>query len=164
MSKVRRSIPLLAFLAVLLLGITMIGFVPTVHAAGKGYQESLDSDDEYIEEFKVQEQTDGTAPFDGDNAQGNDSSATNRRVRTFDDITYMLSLTSAPYTDGTYYKNGYIHYKFVLPAKSSEAVFDTSAMSWMVSGNKNDDYNWKITKETINGQECQVLTCSMYKS
>lgn len=165
MNKAQRFMALLAFFATILLGMAMIGFItPTVHAAGKGYQASLDTDDEYVEEFKVQEQTDGTAPFDSKDADGDDASATNRRVRTFDDITYLTTLTSAPYTEGTYYKTGYIHYKFVLPAKSSEAVFDTSAMSWMVSGNKNSDYNWKITNETIDGKSCQVLTCTMYKS
>ena len=125
-----------------------------------GYIEDLSDDDEYIEMFKVLEQDDGTEPWDNNDDPGNDSSASNNIVRTFDYIDYTLQFTSAPYTDGAYYRNGYIRFKMVLPMTSSEAVFNTSAMGWMISGT-GTDYDWQIKTETVNGQESQVLYCAM---
>ena len=46
---------------------------------------------------------------------------------------------------------------------ASQAVFATDNMAWMASENSNSDYNWKITNETIDGVESQVLTCSMFR-
>ena len=135
-----------------------------------GYIEDLADDDEYIEMFKILEQQDGT-PFDHGNGKmwddnddpGNDSGPNNNVVMTYDTISYTLQLTSAPYTDGAYYRHGYIRFRMVLPASETEASFVTGDMGWMVSGT-GTDYDWKIVNETINGKECQVLYCSMYLS
>lgn len=135
-----------------------------------GYIESLDDDDEYIEMFKVLEQQDGT-PFDHGNGKlwddnddpGNDSGPNNNVVMIYDTVNYTLQLTSAPYTDGAYYRHGYIRFRMVLPASDTEASFVTEDMGWMVSGT-GTDYDWKVVKETIDGKKCQVLYCSMYLS
>lgn len=142
--------------------------VNSQHATG--YIEDLSDDDEYIEMFKILEQQDGT-PFDHGNGKmwddnddpGNDSGPNNNVVMTYDTINYTLQLTSAPYTDGTYYRHGYIRFRMVLPASDTEASFVTEAMGWMVSGT-GTDYDWKVVKETIDGKKCQVLYCSMYLS
>lgn len=127
-----------------------------------GYIESLDDDDEYIEMFKVLEQADGTEPYDSSDGLGYDANDHNGIVRTNDAIDYTLQLTSAPYTEGAYYRNGYIGFKFVLPGgiKPEEAEFSVEDMSWMVSGTgKYYDYVKKM--ETIDGQQCQVLYAYM---
>ena len=135
-----------------------------------GYIENLDDDDEYIEMFKILEQQDGT-PFDHGNGKmwddnddpGNDSGPNNNVVMTYDTINYTLQLTSAPYTDGAYYRHGYIRFRMVLPASETEAQFVTGDMGWMVNGT-GTNYDYKVVKETIDGKECQVLYCSMYLS
>lgn len=142
--------------------------VNSQHATG--YIEDLSDDDEYIEMFRILEQQDGT-PFDHGNGKmwddnddpGNDSGPNNNVVMTYDTINYTLQLTSAPYTDGAYYRHGYIRFRMVLPASETEASFVTGDMGWMVSGT-GTDYDWKIVMETIDGNECQVLYCSMYLS
>lgn len=134
--------------------------LPAKHPTG--YIESLDDDDEYIEMFKVLEQADGTEPYDSSDGLGYDANDHNGIVRTNDAIDYTLQLTSAPYTEGAYYRNGYIGFKFVLPGgiKPDEAEFSVEDMSWMVSGTgKYYDYVKKV--ETIDGQQCQVLYAYM---
>ena len=127
-----------------------------------GYIESLDDDDEYIEMFKILEQADGTAPYDSSDGLGYDANDHNGIVRTNDAIDYTLQLTSAPYTEGAYYRNGYIGFKFVLPGgiKPDEAEFSVEDMSWMVSGT-GKYYDYVKKNEMIDGQQCQVLYAYM---
>ena len=133
--------------------------LPAKHPTG--YIESLDDDDEYIEMFKILEQADGTEPYDSSDGLGYDANDHNGIVRTNDAIDYTLQLTSAPYTEGAYYRNGYIGFKFVLPnIKPEEAEFAVEDMSWMVSGT-GKYYDYKKKEETINGQTCQVLYAYM---
>ena len=134
--------------------------LPAKHPTG--YIESLDDDDEYIEMFKILEQADGTAPYDSSDGLGYDANDHNGIVRTNDAIDYTLQLTSAPYTEGAYYRNGYIGFKFVLPGgiKPDEAEFSVEDMSWMVSGT-GKYYDYVKKNEMIDGQQCQVLYAYM---
>lgn len=126
-----------------------------------GYIESLDDDDEYIEMFKILEQEDGLAPFDSSDDAGYDSGIHNGIVRTNDSVDYTLQFTSAPYTDGAYYRNGYIWFKFILPnTTSDQAEFATEEMSWMVSGT-GTDYDYNVSSSTLDGKPAQILTCAM---
>lgn len=126
-----------------------------------GYIENLDDDDEYIEMFKILEQEDGLAPFDSSDDAGYDSGIHNGIVRTNDSVDYTLQFTSAPYTDGAYYRNGYIRFKFILPnTTSDQAEFATEEMSWMVSGT-GTDYDYNVSSSTLDGKPVQILTCAM---
>ena len=118
-------------------------------------KEKLSSDDEYITLFKLTAKSDGTSPFDTADGDGFDSSAYNDVIRTFDNITYTLTLSSANKTAGVYYKEGYIGYKFYIPY-NPEIAFDTSAMSWMVS-DTGTKYDYKTGVETADGQQYTYL-------
>lgn len=108
----------------------------------------LDRDDAYLSEFEITKIVDGTESFDTSedpkdpsykDRPGNDENGTNRKVRTFDEITYNLSYHTAV-TDEYYYEKGAIEFEFLLPLLPSEAVWDTTAMSWM-------DYGWTVVTE-----------------
>lgn len=121
----------------------------------------LDKDDQYINTATVKEYVTGTAPFDADDMPGNDLGSANDTIRTFDTIGYTLSLGSQGYSSSYYYKKGYVGFKMVLPLSEKEAEFDTDSMGWLVSGTKTK-YDYKLTKEAIDGKQCQVLTGYRY--
>ncbi|MDO4285810.1 MAG: hypothetical protein Q4C60_10825, partial [Eubacteriales bacterium] len=121
----------------------------------------LDNDDEYISEFRVSAIGDGTSPFDGDDAPGHDSGAGNRIVRSYDSVTYTLAVTSEAYTQGAYYKKGYIRFRFVLPLEEELACFDLSSMGWMTR-DSGSEYDYRLEKEEIDGRAAQVLYASKY--
>lgn len=128
-----------------------------------GTYDLLDADDEYVESLEIIDRQDGTAPWDSDDGDGDDSGDSNGRVRSYDYVSYTLQLSSSPYTEGVYYKSGYIRYRLVLPCDPSVAVFDTGAMSWMASGT-GTDCDWHVETEEVDGRQCQSLYCSMYKT
>ena len=121
----------------------------------------LDNDDEYIKTFALKSMEDGSGPFDENDAPGNDSSDHNRIVRSYDSITYTLAVTSEGYTPDAYYKKGYIHFRFELPASSEQVQFDTGSMGWMTSGT-GTDYDYKLIEEERDGQKVQVLSASKF--
>lgn len=103
----------------------------------------LDGDYAYIDELKIVSIADGTAPFDTSddpssldykNRPGNDESAENRKVRTFDKVTYTLGYTTKLHTE--YEQNqisgGYLRYQFdVQITDDNQCDFDLEDMSWM---------------------------------
>ncbi len=121
----------------------------------------LDNDDEYIKSFVIKSIEDGSGPFDQNDAPGNDSSDHNRIVRSYDSITYTLAVTSEGYTPDAYYKKGYIHFRFVLPAGKEQVQFDIGSMGWMSAGT-GTDYDYKLIQEERDGQTVQVLYASKY--
>lgn len=101
---------------------------------------------------------DGTAPFDRDNARGNDSGDNNRIVRSFDNVVYNYEIAATPDDDMQYYKNARMGIKFILPYDKNYVTFDEASMLW---GDTTPGYEKKVTTETYNGQPAQVLT--MYR-
>lgn len=110
--------------------------------------EVLDHDDAYLSEFMITKIIDGTESFDTSNDPdspyykdriGNDENSSNRKVRTFDSITYNLGYRTAVNGEN-YYEKGAIEFEFLLPLKETEAVWDTDGMSWM-------DYGWSMETE-----------------
>ena len=111
-------------------------------------QPALDTDSAYLAEFEISKIIDGTENFDTSddpkdpcykNRTGNDENGANGKVRTFDEITYNLNYCTAV-TNEKYYEKGAIEFEFILPLTSREAVWNTTAMSWM-------DYGWKVITE-----------------
>lgn len=131
-------------------------------------QPVLDTDAAYLAEFEISNTIDGTENFDtSDNPDdpcyknriGNDENGKNGKVRTFDEITYNLKYRTEV-TNETYYEKGTIQFEFILPLTSKEAVWNTTAMSWMdygwkvVTEDRTYDFNKDGVKET---QSCQIL-------
>ncbi|MCD8035846.1 MAG: LPXTG cell wall anchor domain-containing protein [Clostridiales bacterium] len=97
----------------------------------------------------------GTAPWDDDDEAGNDSSATNNVLRTYDVATYTVTFTSRVRSDAdyTYYYEGNLYFEFILQGDESEVQFETGSMGWLAAKNA----TYIITQEDVDGVTCQVL-------
>lgn len=75
----------------------------------------------------------GTAPFDAEAKDGNDTTAMDDILRTFDTTSYTVQLRSTVRPDSPYdhYENGTVCFEFILPTTSDKAIFDEGAMSWL---------------------------------
>lgn len=120
----------------------------------------MESDEAYINEIKITSIKTGSAPFDKTVGQGNDTTADDKIVRTFDTVTYNFSANMISWNASQSYSEARVKLEFVLPLTESEAVFDQTAMAWM---DQTEGYKPELRTETrtINGveRECQVLTC-----
>ena len=121
--------------------------------------EALTSDAARVSGISITSIADGTGPFDSDDTTGNDSSAENRIVRTFDTVTYQFEVQMDAYASESF-SEARVKLEFVLPLTADQAVFDQTAMAWM---DQTAGYAPTLTTETrtIDGieTECQVLTC-----
>lgn len=125
----------------------------------------LDGDYAYISEAEMNEDasTDsgyeirtGTAPWDDDDARGNDTGALNSRVRSFDTVSYTVSFQNRVREGSPYeqYRAGKLHFEFILPAQKEQAQFETGSMGWLTAKTEGQ---YDITESTYNGKPCQVL-------
>ena len=66
--------------------------------------------------FRINSIVDGVAPFDTENPEepGNDANESNKRVRTFDSVTYRLYVEMEAY-DNKQYGEARVKFEFVLP-------------------------------------------------
>lgn len=84
----------------------------------------------YISDFGIKKMTDGTPAFDKDDSPGNDSSKSNKIVRTFDYVNYDLEYVTA-ITDKTKTVNeAYVGIEFSLDKDPSKAVFNKDSFAW----------------------------------
>ncbi len=117
-------------------------------------------DEAYVNEIKITGIKTGSAPFDTTGGQGNDTTADDMIVRTFDTVTYNFSANMKSWNASESYSEARVKLEFVLPLSEKEAVFDQTAMAWM---DQTEEYKpeLKTEKRMINGEEkvCQVLTC-----
>lgn len=98
----------------------------------------------------------GTAPWDDDDSAGNDSSAMNNTVRSFDVVTYTAAFktqvrSGSPYTA---YKTGTVYYEFVVEGTGDVVRFETESMGWMTA---KAEGKFGVTEETHDGKTYQVL-------
>ncbi len=84
-----------------------------------------------ISSFTVTAQVDGTAPWDSDDTAGNDSSASNNIVRTFDYVNYTLTYITALSDDTVPVNSGTIFVEFTLPCGPEIASFNMNTLNWM---------------------------------
>mgnify|MGYP002619711435 CR=1 FL=1 len=84
----------------------------------------------YISDFGIKKMTDGTPAFDKDDNPGNDSSKSNKIVRSFDYVNYDLEYVTA-ITDKTKVVNeAYVGIEFSLDKDPSKAVFNKDSFAW----------------------------------
>lgn len=130
----------------LILAVSVFMMVATfVNPAGQKIF-AADGGDSLVSAIKVQEIVDGVGPFDADDNPGNDSSANNKIVRSFDQIGYTLAYATALKTDKPI-ESGYLMCSFTLPNNKAEAQWDTGQMAWM-----------EDPKVTTNADGSQTLT------
>lgn len=84
----------------------------------------------YISDFGIKKMTDGTANFDADDNAGNDSSKSNKIVRSFDYINYDLEYVTAISDKTKVVNEAYVDIEFSLDKDPSKAVFNSDSFSW----------------------------------
>lgn len=131
------------FCALLLLCAMLLGLCPglaTLAAAAS----IPNSSEARVTSVKFGEITDGSAPWDADDAPGNDSGADNKIVRSFDTVNYSFNVEVASTDTAKAYTEAYVCVMFTLPLSSAQAEFDTAAMAWMENSGK---YAYRVTEE-----------------
>ena len=108
----------------------------------------------YISSLSV-EITDGTAPFDDENTEGDDSSASNGRVRSFDTIDYAFSITANPIAENSTMSDPTFCFEAELAADVTQARFDTDSMTWLGT-----NADWTVTYYDADDEVVLVQTAS----
>lgn len=116
----------------------------------------LDTDSAAVSRLRLIDRITGTAPFDKDNARGDDKDETNDIVRSYDTVTYDYEYTLTPDSTMDYYRRTRVGFRFELPYPKDKVTFDAEKMGWV---DHTPGYEPKLTTETINGTVTQVYTC-----
>ncbi len=117
----------------------------------------------------VSAQVTGTEPWDDDDAAGNDSSASNNIIRTFDDVNYTLFYITELADDTHSVDSGTLCVEFTLPCGPEVAYFDLNTVNWMTNpvvtyyqsdGSYTTDYEngMEVTKQVLTGTRTLVNT------
>lgn len=102
-------------------------------------KDRLDGDFAYISKLQLKEgaaYSTGTAPFDEEEGPGNDTSANDLVLRTFDSATYTFEFFTSLRKEAadqniSGYKTGKLYFEFILPYTQEQAVFDTESTLWL---------------------------------
>lgn len=116
----------------------------------------LDTDSAAVSRLRLIDRITGTAPFDKDNARGDDKDENNDIVRSYDTVTYDYEYTLTPDSTMDYYRRTRVGFRFELPYPADKVTFDAEKMGWV---DHTPGYEPKLTTETINGIVTQVYTC-----
>lgn len=116
----------------------------------------LDTDSAAVSRLRLIDRITGTAPFDRDNARGDDKDETNDIVRSYDTVTYDYEYTLTPDSTMDYYRRTRVGFRFELPYPADKVTFDAEKMGWV---DHTPGYEPKLTTETIDGIVTQVYTC-----
>lgn len=116
----------------------------------------LDTDSATVSRLRLIDRITGTAPFDADNARGDDKDETNDIVRSYDTVTYDYEYTLTPDSTMDYYRRTRVGFRFELPYPKDKVTFDAEKMGWV---DHTPGYEPKLTTETIDGTVTQVYTC-----
>lgn len=116
----------------------------------------LDTDSAAVSRLRLIDRITGTAPFDADNARGDDKDETNDIVRSYDTVTYDYEYTLTPDSTMDYYRRTRVGFRFELPYPKDRVTFDAEKMGWV---DHTPGYEPKLTTETIDGTVTQVYTC-----
>lgn len=116
----------------------------------------LDTDSAAVSRLRLIDRITGTAPFDADNARGDDKDETNDIVRSYDTVTYDYEYTLTPDSTMDYYRRTRVGFRFELPYPKDKVTFDAEKMGWV---DHTPGYEPKLTTETIDGTVTQVYTC-----
>ena len=116
----------------------------------------LDTDSATVSRLRLIDRITGTAPFDADNARGDDKDENNDIVRSYDTVTYDYEYTLTPDSTMDYYRRTRVGFRFELPYPKDKVTFDAEKMGWV---DHTPGYEPKLTTETIDGIVTQVYTC-----
>ena len=126
----------------------------------------------YISDATIISTKTGTGPWDDDDNPGNDSSEDNNIVRSFDQVTWTIDLTTKlkeGVTD-TNLTGGAIEVEAILPEECSNVMkWDLDSMQWLEEGQVSADgrtvtgkYTMPETETTIPGKQTLVFVLQVY--
>lgn len=131
------------FAGIFLAVVCLIAFPATAHA---------ETADAFVSALTVRTQTDGVGPFDSDNAPGNDSSNINRRVRSFDDVSYTLEYVTALSDESVIVTDPVtLELRVELPCAPSKAQFNLDQMRWAENPRVVYEYDDGTSSESYDG-------------
>lgn len=104
----------------------------------------LDTDSAAVSRLRLTDRITGTAPFDKDNARGDDKDETNDIVRSYDTVTYDYEYTLTPDNAMTYYRKARVGFRVELPYSADKVTFATDQMNWV---DRTPGYEAKVTQE-----------------
>ncbi len=143
-----------------------------------GISETLNGDKAYVSYIEIPSNSNtesgkdiktGTAPYDTENSQddsdytktlvaGDDNTALNNIVRTFDTISYKVSVyTSMSDSTISGFKYGKVYFELLLPYSNEEAIFETDGMGSLLSQKEIEFKIITINNEQTGGKDWQVL-------
>ncbi len=85
----------------------------------------------YIDALSIKEVIDGSAPFDGKDTPGYDSSPGNKIVRSYDTVQYNLEATFGARQEDVTAKTVDMYFELTLRKSATAARFDISKMLWL---------------------------------
>ena len=117
----------------------------------------------YISDFGIKKMTDGTPSFDKNDNPGNDSSKSNRIVRSFDYVNYDLEYVTAISDKTKTVDEAYVDIEFSLDKDPSKAVFNKDSFAWCENpvttyyyedGTNSTEWNQKktVVKQVLTGR------------
>ena len=131
----------------------------------------------YISSAQIIERVTGTGPWDDDDEPGNDSSPDNDIVRSFDQVTWTVNLTTA-LKEGAQqasYTGGVVEFTASLPEEYAKTEFapymewDLDSMGWIEDANLSEDgitltgkYSLSETETTLPGAQTLVFVLKLY--
>ncbi len=124
-------------------------------ASRSNTKDMLDTDDAIVTSLAPSSRDTGTAPFDKDDAAGNDHDADNDIVRSFDRVSYTYSFDVNARDEANAYRRARIGFRFTLNQPADKVSFDLDSMGWV---DTSTGYKPELSTETIEGQPAQVLT------
>ena len=92
----------------------------------------------------------GTAPFDNNDEPGNDSSASNDIVRSFDKVTWRMDITMDS-KDGQPIKESKIQIQATIPESIEDAKWDLDTMNWIENAAVSEDGRTLTGSYTVEG-------------
>ena len=131
----------------------------------------------YISSAQIIERATGTGPWDENDEPGNDSSPDNDIVRSFDQVTWTVNLTTAlkEGVSQASYTGGVVEFTANLPVEYAKTEFapymewDLDSMSWIEDASLSEDgitltgrYSLSETETTLPGAQTLVFVLKLY--
>ena len=160
------------------------GNIDTQAESGEEREETQITEDDlevgrngYISSAQIIQRATGTAPWDDNDEPGNDSSPDNNIVRSFDQVTWTVNLTTAVkegVAQGSY-TGGVVEFTATLPDEYAKTEFapymewDVDSMAWIEDANLSEDgitltgkYSLSETETTLPGAQTLVFVLKLY--
>ena len=152
----------LKLLSIIVLSLAFILNIGTVKAT-----DLLEDDAAIVTSIELKQLKTGTGPWDDNDEAGNDSSANNLIVRSFDQVTWTIENTMEITNDAEKYTGGRLYFEVTIPDEFTSETFkwDLDSMNWIEEPQVSSDgmtltgyYSMKTTDTTVPGKQNLIFT------